>query len=97
MSDFLAIDSVVTGTLSDYRILGLVGRGGMGAVYRVMRLADHTVWALKEMRPTEDMRPVDDADQRRLFLQEAELLRTLTHPNCPQYLKYLCTTIGPVL
>lgn len=83
MSDFLSIDSVVTGTLSDYRILGLVGRGGMGAVYRVMRLADHTVWALKEMRPTEDMRPVDDADQRRLFLQEAELLRTLSHPNLP--------------
>jgi serine/threonine-protein kinase len=70
MSEFLAIDSVVTGTLSDYRILGMVGRGGMGAVYRVMRLADHTVWALKEMRPTEEMRPVEDADQRRLFYKK---------------------------
>lgn len=83
MSQFLTIDSSVTGTLSDYRVLAMVGRGGMGAVYRVMRLADHTLWALKEMCPTEDMRPVEDADQRRLFLQEAELLRTLTHANLP--------------
>lgn len=83
MSQFLTIDSIVTGTLSDYRVLAMVGRGGMGAVYRVMRLADHTLWALKEMCPTEDMRPVEDADQRRLFLQEAELLRTLTHANLP--------------
>lgn len=83
MSDFLAIDTVITGTLSDYRIMGMVGRGGMGVVYRVMRLADHTVWALKEMRPTEDMRPVEESDQRRLFLQEAELLRALSHPNLP--------------
>lgn len=83
MSAFLVPDSVITGTLSDYRILSMVGRGGMGAVYRVMRLADHTIWALKEMRPTEDMRPVDDADQRRFFLQEAELLRALSHPNLP--------------
>ena len=83
MSDFLAIDTVITGTLSDYRIMGMVGRGGMGVVYRVMRLADHTVWALKEMRPTEDMRPVEESDQRRLFLQEAELLRALSHANLP--------------
>lgn len=83
MSEFLAIDTVITGALSDYRIMGMVGRGGMGAVYRVMRLADNTIWALKEMRPTEDMRPVEDADQRRLFLQEAELLRALSHANLP--------------
>jgi tRNA A-37 threonylcarbamoyl transferase component Bud32 len=83
MSAFLVPDSIITGTYSDYRILSMVGRGGMGAVYRVMRQVDHTMWALKEMRPTEDMRPVDDADQRRFFLQEAELLSALSHPNLP--------------
>jgi len=83
MNAFLLPDSVIAGKYSDYRVLSMVGRGGMGAVYRVMRVADHTVWALKEMRPTDDMRPVDDADQRRFFLQEAELLSALSHPNLP--------------
>jgi serine/threonine protein kinase len=49
MSAFLVPDSIITGTYSDYRILSMVGRGGMGAVYRVMRQVDHTIWALKEM------------------------------------------------
>ena len=52
MRDYLANNSIVTGALSDYRILAMIGRGGMGAVYRVMRMADHTVWALKELFPT---------------------------------------------
>ena len=83
MREYLANNSIVTGALSDYRVLAMIGRGGMGAVYRVMRMADHTVWALKELFPTEEMRPVEESDQRRLFLQEAELLRSLAHPNLP--------------
>jgi len=96
MSEFLAIDTIVTGTLSDYRILGMVGRGGMGAVYRVMRLADHTVWALKEMRPTEEMRPVEDADQRRLFCKKPNCCAPCRTPISLQCPKYLSTMVDRV-
>jgi serine/threonine protein kinase len=55
----------------------------MGAVYRAQRLADKTIWALKEMRPPDDISADDLADNRRMFMQEAELLSKLSHPNLP--------------
>src|SRR6266542_1443320 len=61
----------------------MIGRGGMGAVYRAQRLADGTIWALKEMRPQQDAPPGETEENRRLFEQEAELLESLRHPNLP--------------
>ena len=55
----------------------------MGAVYRAQRLADGTIWALKEMRPPDDIQAAELEENRRMFIQEAELLRQLSHPNLP--------------
>lgn len=83
VADLLAPTTVLRGTNADYQILSLIGRGGMGAVYRAQRLADGTLWALKEMRPLPDTPPEEITENRRLFLQEAELMRSLSHPNVP--------------
>jgi hypothetical protein len=81
--DLLTPNAIVRGAADTYTVLNLIGRGGMGAVYRVQRASDATVWALKEMRPQGDLSPEEQADNRRLFLQEAALLRSLSFPNLP--------------
>lgn len=82
-SDLLAPETLIRGMRAEYRIIALIGRGGMGAVYRAQRIVDQTIWALKEMRPPDDIAPEDLAENRRMFLQEAELLSKLSHPNLP--------------
>jgi serine/threonine protein kinase len=81
--DLLSQNDVLHGSRADYKILSLIGRGGMGAVYRAQRLADGTVWALKEMRPPPDAPENEVEENRRLFVQEANLLRSLSHPSLP--------------
>ncbi|MFN8501255.1 protein kinase domain-containing protein [Kouleothrix sp.] len=82
-TDLLSPETIVPGTHDQYKILALIGRGGMGAVYRVQRLSDGTVWALKEMRALPDAPADEVAENRRLFEQEARLLESLSYPNLP--------------
>ncbi|HEY1013704.1 MAG TPA: serine/threonine-protein kinase, partial [Herpetosiphonaceae bacterium] len=82
--DLLANGTTLQGVHGQYRILGIIGRGGMGAVYRGERLSDQTIWAVKEMRPPLDASPEEVAENRKLFTQEAAMLRALDHPNLPQ-------------
>ncbi len=81
--DRLADNVTVRGTDDAYTILNLIGRGGMGAVYRVRRVSDGSIWALKEMRPAGEVTAEELLEARQLFLQEAELLRSLSFPNLP--------------
>lgn len=81
--ELLAQNTIVRGNNAEYRIMGLIGRGGMGAVYRAQRTADSAIWALKEMRAPANVPAEEAQENRRLFEQEAELLRTLAHPNLP--------------
>lgn len=81
--DLLAPNDVLRGSRAEYKILSLIGRGGMGAVYRAQRLSDGTVWALKEMRPPPDAPETEVEENRKLFMQEANLLRSLSHPSLP--------------
>lgn len=81
--DLLAENALVRSPADSYTVLNLVGRGGMGTVYRVRRASDSTIWALKEMRPQAELSPEELVENRRLFTQEAALLRSLSFPNLP--------------
>ncbi len=86
MTQPLAIGTVLNG---QYRIVRLVGGGGMAWVYQVEELpaGSGMLWALKELRPqTEDK--AERAAARRLFEQEAKLLRRLDHVNIPKIADY---------
>ena len=63
-----------------YEILGYLGRGGMGVVYKARHLALKRVVALKMLRPE----TVADADQRARLIGEAETVARLHHPNVAQ-------------
>ena len=69
----LAPGSVVAG----YRIESLVGRGGMGVVYRAVQLDLERVVALKVIAPE----LLDDDDVRARFLAEARAAASVDHPN----------------
>ena len=60
-----------------YRIVGLLGKGGFGAVYRAWDLVLKTPCALKENL---DVTP--EAQQQ--FAEEAVILANLLHPNLPR-------------
>ncbi|MGR0318826.1 serine/threonine-protein kinase [Agromyces sp. ZXT2-3] len=71
-----ATDPVVGSILDDrYRVDGLIGRGGMAAVYRADDLALGRRVAVKVF--TASTEGIDDADRRR---SETALLASLTHP-----------------
>jgi hypothetical protein len=60
-----------------YRILGRVGAGGMGEVYRAQDLTLEQEVALKFLPPGMS----EQGSLRRRFLQEARLARQVAHPN----------------
>src|SRR5713101_7613457 len=63
--------------LPHYRILGNLGRGGFGEVYRAMDTRLNRVVALKVL-PSE---MTSDEDRRKRFVQEAKTASALNHPN----------------
>lgn len=84
----LQADTVLQGR---YRIVRLIGQGGMGAVYeaRDLRLGDSTV-ALKQA--------LFNSDQlKRAFEREAVLLASLSHPNLPKVRDQFAETAGQFL
>ena len=60
-----------------YRLLNIIGRGGMGAVY----LAERADGELTQHVAVKLLPPGAGAPQRERFLQERQILATLTHPN----------------
>src|SRR3989442_5224310 len=71
--------TVVQKMLGRYRILGELGRGAMGTVYRAVDLVLEREVALKTLLP--DL-PEDVVDEVRIrFLREARSAGRLSHPN----------------
>jgi serine/threonine-protein kinase len=71
--------------IGDYEILGTLGSGGMGRVYRVRHIISDRVEAMKILLP-------DLAERKELgdrFLREIKLVGSLNHPNIAS----LCTAL----
>ena len=60
-----------------YRLLGLLGSGGMGTVYDAEQLATGRRVALKMLG-----QQFDSPDARQRFLREGRLAASVNHPNC---------------
>jgi len=73
---FMAKQWHSTHVFGKYRILGEVGRGGMGTVYRAMSKTGEKVVALKVMDSE-----VKDEDAHKRFLREGKLGQEMDHPN----------------
>ncbi len=68
--------------LDDYRIVEQVGRGGIGGVFRAVRMGDDRMVAVKTLAE----RYADDSEVVHRFLRGAREIRPLRHPNIVQVL-----------
>lgn len=67
----------------EYVVNHLIERGEFSEIYQVTRMRDKTIWALKGI----DTSSVTDETREQtlqIYLQEAQLLKTLNHPNLPK-------------
>lgn len=74
----LEVGSIVDGK---YKILNLIGRGGMSNVYLAVNEKVNKTWAIKEVRKEEQS---NLAFIKQSLVVEMELLKKLNHPNLPQ-------------
>lgn len=68
-------------TIGRFTVEYLIGRGGMGEVYKARHPETHQAIALKVL----DMRGYDDPDTIRRFRREAESAMALDHPNVAKF------------
>jgi serine/threonine protein kinase len=83
----LAVDdsSLIGSTLGDrYRLLDVIGEGGMGRVFRAEQLATGQTVALKLLHP--EFSDVDQVVQR--FVREGKVTTQLSHPNVVQIVEF---------
>lgn len=72
-----------------YKIIELVGRGGMGATYRAADLRlEGRLCAVKEALPDPETSPGELEQSREQFYQEASTLARLDHANLPKVSDY---------
>jgi serine/threonine protein kinase len=74
---FFTMDLLIGKTIDSYRILEVIGRGGMGVVYKALDTALDKQVALKMMDP----RLAEDASFLKRFRSEARALARLENPN----------------
>lgn len=76
----------VTGQIvrGDYRIMGKLGQGGMGAVYEVEHVKTGNTYALKTLFS----QYMDQPGYKERFEREAGIMAHLTHPNIVQIVDY---------
>jgi len=83
-------DPLIGATVGDYRIVALLGRGGMGAVYRAEQEHPRRAVALKVLD-----RGLASPEHHRRFEVEVEVLARLKHPGIAQI--HVAGTTGPEL
>ncbi|MFP4578418.1 MAG: serine/threonine protein kinase [Coleofasciculus sp.] len=67
-----------------YRILNILGQGGIGTTYKAEDLKTGQIVAIKSL----SIRQMSDWKTLDLFKREAEILAQLNHPAIPKYLAY---------
>ncbi len=77
-------DFTVGSRIREYEILELLGRGGMGAVYRVRHVYLDEERAIKVVRPG----LAEGANPTERFIREARILVKLRHPNLVQLFEF---------
>ncbi|MDX9991511.1 MAG: serine/threonine-protein kinase, partial [Anaerolineales bacterium] len=77
-------DPLENSTLSSYRKLKLIGRGGMADVYRAESPTHGRPVAIKVLPPSF----AEDEQFKRRFMREAEIIAALDHPNIVKILNY---------
>lgn len=94
--------------IGKFQLLGLLGRGGMGRVYKVMDTEQKRLRAMKVLRPSETMRDLIGCDElKELFFKEASIMNQLRqrhvtdvfevgeHEGLPYMVQeYLCLNLG---
>lgn len=65
---------------SRYRVDGILGRGGMGQVFRIHDMVNHIDLALKILQPSPD----DNSDRAERFKREIGILSRINHPTVPR-------------
>ena len=63
--------------VGEYKVVRVLGRGGLGAVYEAMHLISHRAEAMKVMLPEQTGTP----EMKERFRREIQLLASLNHPN----------------
>jgi eukaryotic-like serine/threonine-protein kinase len=66
----------VGATVGDYQIISVIGRGGMGKVYKVRNILSDRIEAMKVLLPDVEARP----DLMERFLREIKVVASLEHP-----------------
>lgn len=84
---------MIPSDILNYRIIRLLGSGGMGSVYLAVNTNIDQQVAIKVIRPELAKNPA----LRARFKQEAELLCSLDHPNIVKFLNYVETSEGVFL
>ncbi len=64
-------------TVGDYRIIDVIGSGGMGTVYKVRHLISDRIEAMKVILPN----LIDSTDLAERFIREIRVQARLSHPN----------------
>lgn len=68
-------------TIGGYRILSLIGTGGMGKVFEAEHAVTKRIEALKVLLPAGDGTPDQHQEHISRFLREIQVQASLTHPN----------------
>lgn len=94
-----------------YRVLGLLGRGGMGTVYKAVIPKTEKIVALKVCEPRDTLANILGIEEvRRRFIREATTMARLRHPNIAEVwdmdedngkpffvMEYYCNNLGTMI
>ena len=98
-------------TIGGYKVIGVLGHGGMGTVYRAVIPSTGRIVAIKILNPSEPLAAVlNMSELRDIFTSEVLIMSRLHHPNIadieefdvdngrPFYtMEYFCNNLGMMI